>query len=81
VKGTLSKKEIDEIESSQFAARAVEPRATQSGFLYFDVGGLTSPLAGAHIDVTGVDDANGTEMMYFEIPMDKYLAAPQTATH
>src|SRR5215831_816290 len=36
VKGTVSKKEMDEIESSQFAARAVEPHTTQSGFLFFD---------------------------------------------
>src|ERR1700730_18819328 len=35
VKGTISKKEMDEIESSQFAAKAVEPHGTQSGFLFF----------------------------------------------
>lgn len=73
VKGTLSKKEMDEIDSSQFAAKAVEPHGTQSGFLFFDVGGISNPLAGAEIDVTGVDDAKGTELMYFEILMDKYL--------
>jgi hypothetical protein len=71
VKGTISKKEMDEIESSQFAAKAVEPHSTQSGFLYFDVGGISSPLAGAEIDITGVDDAKGTELMYFEILMEK----------
>ncbi len=76
VKGTLSKKEMDEIDSSQFAARAVEPHTTQSGFLFFDVGSLTAPLAGAHIDITGVSDARGNELLYFEIPMDKYLNAP-----
>jgi len=74
VKGTISKKEMDEVESSQFEARAVEPRSTQSGFLFFDVGGIAQPLAGAHIDITGVDDAKGVEMMYFEISMDKYLS-------
>lgn len=71
VKGTLSQKEKDEIDSSQFAARAVEPHATQSGFLFFDVGDIPAPLAGAHIYVTGVNDAKGTELMYFEISMDK----------
>lgn len=74
VKGTISKKEMDEIESSQFAAKAVEPRTTQSGFLFFDVGGITEPLAGAHIDITGVADAKGIELMYFEISMEKYLS-------
>jgi hypothetical protein len=75
VKGTISKKEMDEIESSQFAARAVEPRTTQSGFMFFDIGGINEPLAGAHIDITGVADAKGVELMYFEISMDKYLSS------
>lgn len=73
VKGALSQKQMDEIDSSQFAARAVEPHGTQSGFFFFDVGDINSPLNGGHIDLTGVDDAKGTELMYFELPMDKYL--------
>jgi hypothetical protein len=77
VKGTVSQKEMEEIESSQFAAKAVEPHGTQSGFLFFDVGGITSPLAGANIDITGVNDAKGNELMYFEIPVDQYLNAAQ----
>jgi hypothetical protein len=76
VKGTLSKKETEEIESAQFAAKAVEPHGTQSGFLFFDVGGISSPLSGANIDITGVNDAKGNELMYFEISVDKYLDAP-----
>lgn len=77
VKGGVSKKEMDEIESSQFAAHAVEPHTTQSGFLYFDIAGVSSPLRGAIIDISGVDDAKGSELLFFEIPMDKYLDAPQ----
>ena len=77
VKGGLGEKEKDEIESSQFAAKAVEPHTTQSGFLFFDVGGITSPLPGATIDITGVADNKGTELLYFEIAVDKYLNAPQ----
>jgi len=73
VKGALSQKQMDEIDSSQFAARAVEPHGTQSGFLFFDVSDMDAPLSGAHIYVTGVDDSKGTELMYFEVPMDKYL--------
>jgi hypothetical protein len=71
VKGTLSQKERDEIETSQFAARAVEPRTTQSGFFFFDVEDINTPLEGAHLYITGVDDAKGTELMYFEIQMEK----------
>lgn len=76
VKGGVSRKELDEIESSQFAAKAVEPHSSQSGFMFFDVGGINSPLKGANIDVTGVNDAKGNELMYFEIYVDKYLDAP-----
>ena len=77
VKGTISKKEMEEIESSQFAAKAVEPHGTQSGFLFFDVGGISSALPGANIEITGVDDAKGNELMYFEISVDQYFNAPQ----
>lgn len=75
VKGTVSQKDMDEIESAQFAARAVEPHTTQSGFLFFDVGGISEPLSDANLDVTGVADANGHELLFFEIPMQKYLSA------
>ena len=71
VKGALSQKERDEIETSQFAARAVEPRTTQSGFFFFDVEDINTPLEGAHLYITGVNDAKGTELMYFEIQMEK----------
>jgi hypothetical protein len=71
VKGTISNKQRDEIESSRFAARAVEPHTTQSGFLFFDVEDIDAPLAGARIYVGGINDARGNELMYFEIPMGK----------
>jgi hypothetical protein len=73
VKGAITQKERDEIESSQFAAKAVEPHATQSGFLFFDVEGIPAPLAGAHLDVTGVSDGKGKELFYFDLPLDNYL--------
>ncbi|HEX4786343.1 MAG TPA: hypothetical protein VH350_18530 [Candidatus Sulfotelmatobacter sp.] len=75
VKGTVSKKEMDEIDSSQFAAKAVEPHGTQSGFLFFDIGGIESPLPGSTIEITGIDDVQGHELMYFEISLDEYLNA------
>jgi hypothetical protein len=78
VKGTVSKKDMDEIESSQFAARAVEPHSTQSGFLYFDISDLSSPLRGASIEISGIDDAKGNELLFFEIATDKYLDAGKT---
>jgi hypothetical protein len=77
VKGGVTRQEMDEVESSQFAAKAVEPHTTQSGFLFFDIADLNSPLRGANIDITGVRDGKGNELMFFEIPMDKYLDAPK----
>jgi hypothetical protein len=76
VKGGVTKQQMDEIESSQFAARAVEPHATQSGFVFFDVSDLNSPLRSATIDISGVTDARGNELLFFEISMDNYLNAP-----
>jgi hypothetical protein len=76
VKGGLSKQAIDEIDSAQFVAKAVEPHSTQSGFLFFDVSEISVPLAGANFYLTGVRDAKGNELMYFEIALEKYLSAP-----
>ena len=76
VKGTVGKQALDEIQSAQFGARAVEPHTTQSGFLFFDVSGISTPLAGAHFYLTGVRDSKGDELMYFEIPLENYLSAP-----
>ena len=73
VKPSVSKQAQDEIENSRFLARAVDAHSTQAGFLYFDVGGISNPMAGAHLYVTGVLDSNGQELMYFEIPLEKYL--------
>lgn len=77
VKGGVSRKAWDEIEQAQFAAKAVEPHSTARGFLFFDIADISNPLAGANFYLMGVQDAKGNELMYFEIPMEKYLSAPQ----
>jgi hypothetical protein len=77
VKGGVSRKTWDEIEQAQFAAKAVEPHSTARGFLFFDIADISNPLAGANFYLMGVQDAKGNELMYFEIPMEKYLSAPQ----
>ena len=38
---------------------------------------ISNPLAGASFYLMGVHDAKGNELMYFEIPMEKYLSAPE----
>jgi len=77
VKGGVNKKTWNEIEQAQFGAKAVEPHSTVRGFLFFDIAGISNPLAGANFYLTGVQDAKGTELMYFEIAMEKYLSAPE----
>lgn len=76
VKGGLSKQALAEMQDAQFAAKAVEPHSSQSGFLFFDVSDISVPLAGAQFYLTGVRDAKGNELMYFEIALEKYLSAP-----
>jgi hypothetical protein len=77
IKGAVSRKAQDEIDQAQFAAKAIEPHSTSSGFLFFDVSDISTPLAGANFYLTGVRDASGNELMYFEIPLEKYLSAPE----
>ncbi len=73
VKGGVDRKTMDEIEQAQFAARAVEPHSTARGFLFFDASDIENPLAGASFYLVGLKDAKGHELMYFEVPLDKYL--------
>jgi hypothetical protein len=70
----IPKEAYGELESAKFKARAVEPGGTQAGFFFFDVGNMRNPLAGAHLYITGLKDNNGNELMYFEIPLEKYLS-------
>jgi hypothetical protein len=73
VKGGLDSKQLSEIQGAQFKAKAVEPRSSQAGFLFFDISDLSNPLPGARFYLTGVRDSSGHDLMYFEIPLDKYL--------
>jgi hypothetical protein len=73
VKGGVGAAAREEIENARFGAKAVEPHSTQSGFLFFDVRGISAPLEGAHFYLTGVRNAQGNELMYFEVSLEKYL--------
>ena len=54
---------------ARFAAEAVEPHTTKSGFLFFDIADVQQPVNGASLYLTGIRDAGGSELMYFEIPL------------
>ena len=69
--GGVSKKAMSEIQDAQFAAKAVEPRSSQAGFFFFDVSGMSDAVQGSHLYLTGVRDAKGDELMYFDVPLGK----------
>ena len=75
-KGGVAKDAQDEILNSRFAAQAVEPHSTQCGFMFFDVSDISTPLAGAHFYLNRALDSKGHELMYFDVPLEKYLSAP-----
>jgi len=79
VKGGVNQKTMDEIDRAQFGAKAIEPHTTARGFLFFDIADISNALAGANFYLTGVRDVKDNELMYFEIPLEKYLSAPAPA--
>jgi hypothetical protein len=74
-KGGVPKGALDELDQAMFKVKAVEPHATRAGFMFFDYSGLSNPLEGATLYITGIRDNNGSELMYFEIPLEKYLSS------
>jgi hypothetical protein len=77
VKGGVNSKEWNEIQSALFRAKAVEPRSSQVGFLFFDVSDISNPLSGSKFYLTGVRNSAGEDLMYFEVSLDKYLDQKQ----
>jgi len=75
IKNKKAQQQLDEVNRARFSAFAVEPHSTQSGFLFFDIQDVRNPLQGAHIYLTGVRDASGNELMYFDIPVIQSSAA------
>ncbi|PYY17953.1 MAG: hypothetical protein DMG60_09905 [Acidobacteria bacterium] len=65
----LPKGAEEEIDYLMFKAEAVEPHNTQAGFLFFDVSGIQQPLIGSRILFTGLRNAKGQELFYFDIPL------------
>ena len=61
--------QLEEVNRAKFSAYAVEPHSTQSGFLFFDMEGVRNPTQGAHIYLSGLRNASGIELMYFDIPV------------
>ncbi|HEY6972164.1 MAG TPA: hypothetical protein VJA94_23330 [Candidatus Angelobacter sp.] len=64
---------MDELDQAQFVPHPVDPHSIRSGFLFFDITGIDTPEAGAHLYITGLK-VGGKELFYFDIPMEKYLS-------
>ena len=68
-KNKKAQEQYQELTKAIFIAEAVEPHTTKSGFLFFDIQNIKSPVVGGHIYLTGIRDSTGNELMYFEIPV------------
>lgn len=75
VKNKKAQQQYDELTRAKFTAAAVEPHSTQSGFLFFDVLGVSQPVDGAHIYLTRIRNSSGNELMYFEVALTPSNAA------
>lgn len=65
--------EFDEFE---YAALAVEPHTTRAGYLFYDIDGLgPDPLHGASLTLSRLHNADGQDLFFFQIPLDKFLDA------
>jgi hypothetical protein len=68
----------EEIEYLQFKARAVEAHSTQAGFFFFDTTGMAQPLSGSRLYLSGIRNAEGEELFYFDLPLE---APPPAEAH
>jgi hypothetical protein len=68
---------ISAIVDREFLLRMIPPGETVGGFLFFDTGDVRHPLPGGHLYMTGLTWARtGRELLFFEVPFDKYLKRP-----
>jgi hypothetical protein len=71
---TPDKKIEQDFSDFEYSAATVPAHSTRAGFLFYDMQGLgDTPLKGARLNARDLRDANGKELFYFEIPLDKYL--------
>lgn len=72
LKPKASLKMIEEdFDTFEYSTILVEPHSTHAGFLFYDVSGLSDPLAGTKLLLRKARTAAGDELFYFEIPLRK----------
>ena len=56
----------------EYNAVSVAPHSTKAGFIWYDVNGLgRDPLRGASLVVQQIQNADGQQLFYFRVPLDK----------
>ena len=76
-KDPVGKVARDEVPLAIFSKVPVMPHSTNSGFLFFDVAGISAPEDGAHIYISGIK-AGTQELFYFDIPLPEESAPPSS---
>lgn len=76
-KDPVGKEARDEVPLAMFADVPVTPHSTNSGFLFFDVAGISDPEDGAHIYISGIK-AGTQELFYFDIALPQQSAPPSS---
>lgn len=69
----------EDFDTFEYGALVVEPHTTRAGFLFYDVTGLSDPLRGAKLHLHDLRNADGKQLFYFEIPLDKELKSRPAA--
>jgi hypothetical protein len=60
----------------EYNAVSVAPHSTVAGFLWYDVNGLgNDPLKGASLVVQEIQNADGMDLFYFRVPLDRGFRA------
>lgn len=68
----LYDKEIQaDFDNFEYASLVVEPHSTHAGFLFYDIDGLDAPLINAKLYLRSLKSADGVELFYFEVPLEK----------
>ena len=74
LKGKVTNKIVEaDFATFEFATPVVEAHTTRAGFLFYDLSDFDNPLPGSHLLIKQILDAEGEEMLDFEIPFNKFL--------
>ena len=65
----------EDFQEFEYQALVVEPHTTRAGFLFYDVQNLRQSAQGREALSAPAAGSGWEELLYFEMPFDKYLAA------